>query len=82
MACKPKAFWFHYNKPESRKQQRNVLTVHVNGGCNLVHAIDCSVPLKTRDRKQQPRCVLSGRGFVSFRTGDDGSITAIIRGKQ
>ncbi len=58
------AFWFHYNKPESRKQHRNVLTIHYSGACHLVHDIDCRVPISTRHRKDQPRCVLAGKGVV------------------
>lgn len=53
-------FWFHYNKPASRAQQRNVLTVHYRGACHLVTGIDCQVPIATRDRTSQPRCVMAG----------------------
>jgi hypothetical protein len=58
------AFWFHYNKPESLKRRRNVLTVHYQGKCHMVEAIDCQVPIKTKDRKSQPRCVMSGKGVM------------------
>ena len=66
---KPRVFWFHYNKPESRKQGRNVLTVHYAGQCHLVHDIACSVPVSTRHRKTQPHCVIAGVGVVSVEGG-------------
>jgi len=53
-------FWFHYNKPESRKLGRNVLTVHFNNACHFVTGLRCNVPISTRDRKAQPRCVMAG----------------------
>jgi hypothetical protein len=53
-------FWFHYNKPESRKLGRNVLTVHFQNACHFVTGLDCRVPIATRDRKAQPRCVMAG----------------------
>jgi hypothetical protein len=58
---KLRAFFFHYNKPASLAQKRNVLTVHWQGACHLVHAIDCRVPIMTRNRTTQPRCVMAGR---------------------
>jgi len=60
------AFWFHYNKPESRKRGKNVLTIHYRGVCHLVESIECNVPIKTRDRKDQPRCVMAGTGVLSI----------------
>lgn len=69
MSDQPRAFWFHYNKPESRKQGRNVLTVHYDGKCHLVHDLDIRVPIKTRHRKMQPRCVLVGRGVLRIEDG-------------
>lgn len=54
-------FFFHYNKPESRRQGRNVLTVHAKGVCHLVNHIKCDVPIETHARKTQPFCVIKGR---------------------
>ena len=68
-------FWFHYNKPASRAQQRNVLTVHYRGACHLATGIECRVPITTRDRTRQPRCVMAGEaGAIEIRNG-----TAIIQ---
>lgn len=53
-------FWFHYNKPASQAQQCNVLTIHYRGACHLVTGIDCRVPIATRSRTSQPRCVMAG----------------------
>lgn len=57
---KPFKFWFHYNKPQSLQQKCNVLTVHFKNACHFVTGIDCRVPIETRNRKVQPRCVMSG----------------------
>lgn len=63
------AFWFHYNKPASARAGRPVLTVHYRGACHLVNDIECNVPTRTRTRKTQPRCVVTGRGIVVIREG-------------
>lgn len=70
-----RAFWYHYNKPESRRQKRNVLTLHCKGQCLLVYDIDCRVPTKTRHRKTQPHCGLAGHGRVHI-TGKTALIAA------
>jgi len=53
-------FFFHFNKPESKKQNRNVLTVHWKGSCIPVNAIDCQVATETHDKISQPTCVVRG----------------------
>ena len=55
-----KRVWFHYNKPESVKQGKNVLTVHWEDTCYMVNSIECEVPIETHNRKAQPRCILRG----------------------
>jgi hypothetical protein len=64
-----RSFWFHYNKPESRKQGCNILTIHCGGLCHLVSDIECQVPVYTRHRKSQPYCVMAGRGVVFVTDG-------------
>lgn len=59
-----RVFWFHYNKPESLRQKKNILTVHQSGVCHLVTGIKCNVPIETVNRKTQPRCVLRGKGVI------------------
>lgn len=66
---KPRAFWFHYNKPESRKRNRPVLTIHYKDQCILVENIECYVNVKTRVRKSQPYCVLAGKGVIHIKNG-------------
>ena len=75
-----RAFWFHYNKPASAQQKRNVLSLHFMGKCHLVHDIEVDVPLKTRHRKEQPRCVLAGVGVVELRETESGILAVIARG--
>lgn len=64
-----KAFWFHYNKPASQKAGCPILTVHAAGVCHLVKAIDCEVPIQTRIRTSQPRCVMVGKGVIRITEG-------------
>ena len=59
---KARRFFFHYNKPESRKQGRNVLTVHWQNSCIPVNNIKVNVPTESHKQKQQPNCVI--RGFA------------------
>jgi hypothetical protein len=61
-----KAFWFHYNKPESRKAGHPVMTLHYEGKCHYVRSIVCDVPTKTRERNSQPHVVVVGKGVVEF----------------
>jgi hypothetical protein len=67
------AFWFHYNKPASRKMGAPVLTLHYQGACHFVRRIDCRVPVQTRERKRQPHLVMAGKGNVTI-----SSNTAVI----
>lgn len=64
-----KAFWFHYNKPMSAKAGHPILTIHYSGACHFVTEIDCEVPIKTRIRKSQPRCVIAGKGIIEIKDG-------------
>jgi hypothetical protein len=57
-------FWFHYNKPASKARQCNVLTIHYLGACHLVTGIDCQVPIVTKARTRQPRCVMAGEADI------------------
>lgn len=76
---KKRRFFFHYNKPASVAQGRNVLTVHWRGACHLVHHIQCYVPIETKARKSQPRCVMQGIALrVVFDTTLDGQDRATI----
>lgn len=61
-----KRFFFHYNKPESKKQNKNVLTVHWQDRCVPVNSIKCAVPIETHNRKNQPYCVM--RGWAKYVT--------------
>lgn len=68
------AFWFHFNKPETRKRGVPVMTVHYKGQCLMVESIDCAVPVKTRARRQQPVIVVAGDGEATVTNG-----VAVIR---
>lgn len=64
-----RVFFFHYNKPASRAAGEARLSVHQSGRCHIVQAIDCRVPVQSRNRRTQPRCVLAGRGSVTVVDG-------------
>jgi hypothetical protein len=64
------AFFFHYNKPASQSAGEPRLTVHFRDTCHIVSSIECRVPIKSRNRRTQPRCVMSGRAStVTIRKG-------------
>lgn len=53
-------FWYHYNKPASRKHGYPLMTVHFKGQCMLTTQVHCNVPSQTHRRKRQPRMVVRG----------------------
>jgi hypothetical protein len=71
-------FWFHFNKPASRKAGHPVMTVHTGGKCLLVRAIVCKGPTCTRERPTQPRMVIAGQGNVVVTEDAAGNRTATI----
>ncbi len=56
-----RSFWFHYNKPASRRRGKPTATVHLGGRCVLVDHVIPHVPVRSRARKSQPHWVLAGR---------------------
>lgn len=53
-------FFFHYNKPESKKRGIPTITLHNKGKCLLINNVICNVPTYGKIRKQQPRFVIAG----------------------
>lgn len=74
LLLKPRAFFFHYNKPASLAAKRPVISVHQDKVCHLTGNVDCRVPVQGRIRKTQPYFVMAGKGCV--RVDDKG--TAMI----
>ena len=72
------SFFFHYNKPLSQQRGRNVLSIHFKNACHFVEGLKCNVPIATRNRKTQPRCVMSGMASTIQLLDINGSPTAII----
>ena len=67
MKSEKRSFFFHYNKPASQQAGEPRLSLHWKDRCEIVTAIDCRVPVRTRNRKTQPRCVMAGKAtFVIF----------------
>jgi len=76
---KNRVFFFHYNKPASQAQKKNVLTVHWKGACCLAHHIKCFRPVETAHRKSQPRCVIKGKAeSIAFSLTESGETLATI----
>ncbi len=76
---KLKTFYYHYNKPASRKAGRAVLTLHYNKTCHLINGLSCYVSTYTEERKKQPRLVIKGHAHdIDFNFGGD-TVTAVIR---
>ena len=59
-ATKKRRFFYHYNKPASRKAGLPILTLHWQNKCHQVHKIKCQVETETHNQKQQPNCVVRG----------------------
>jgi len=78
MENKPKRFFFHYNKPESHKQGRNVLTVHWKNACIPVNHLKIDVPIESHTQKSQPHCVMRGFAKSVEITEENNQKTAFI----
>ena len=77
-----KRFFYHYNKPESVRQNCNVLTLHWRDTCYLVNDIEVQAHTETHSQKHQPRCIMRGwaRGVVISKT-DKGLTKAVVYGE-
>lgn len=53
--------YFHYNKPASLKAGKPQLSVHYKNICYIIEGLKCNIPIETRIRKTQPRCVMAGK---------------------
>jgi hypothetical protein len=53
-------FWFHYNKPASKKVGRPQITIHFNKQCCIVDNLVCNVKTFGRTKNQQPYFVIAG----------------------
>ena len=54
-------FYFHYNKPASKKFGKPQLSIHYKKTCYIVDYIKCEVPTYSHNRNKQPHCVIKGR---------------------
>ncbi len=55
------AFYFHFNKPASKKAGKPQISIHYKGQCFIVDNIQCSVATKGKIRKRQPYFVMTGK---------------------
>jgi hypothetical protein len=61
---KTKRFFFHYNKPESKKQGRNVMTLHWEDTCIMVNGVEThGADIQSHKQNRQPHCII--RGFAT-----------------
>lgn len=56
-----KSFFFHYNKPQSKKLDKPIISLHFNNKCHLVSGMTVNVPTKAMFHKQQPRFTINGK---------------------
>jgi len=56
-------FWYHYNKPASKKAGHPLFTVHYRNKCWITKSIVCSVSTETHTRKRQPYAVVRGHCY-------------------
>lgn len=62
------AFFYHYNKPASKKCGIPMISLHYRDRCLLVKNIVINVPTRGRINKRQPHFVVTGRAeSVSIR---------------
>lgn len=65
-----RAFWFHYNKPASRKEGKPQITIHYKSACHIVDNVVCLVHTQGRIRNKQPHWVMAGKcNFIRFKDG-------------
>ena len=57
---KQRKFFLHYNKPLSQQRGEMWMSVHFRDTCNFVKHVRCEVPIWSKQRKRQPRCVMEG----------------------
>lgn len=71
-------FYFHYNKPASKKAGAPKLSIHHKGLCYLVDSLICHVSIESKNNKRQPHCVMQGFGQVIRLDNEDSKIRAHI----
>lgn len=59
--AKLKRFFFHYNKPESKKAGKPIISVHYDKTCFFVENIICDVATTGKINKRQPLFVITGK---------------------
>lgn len=67
---KPRVFWYHFNKPETLRQHRPIMTVHINGECLQCQHLSVQAPCQMVVRKIQPVVVMHGHTMGYTQTGD------------
>lgn len=78
-ANKPSSFYFHYNKPASLKFKKPKLSIHFKNKCYIVDFITCNVKINSRNRKSQPRCVMSGKANELIINNNNGDYKGILK---
>ena len=53
-------FFFHYNKPASRKAMRPIISLHWKGKCYTVSDLVVYTPVWSKFNKRQPHFVMQG----------------------
>jgi hypothetical protein len=66
-----KKVFIHYNKPKSQQLGHMVMSVHFNNTCYMVRNVKVNVPIWSKERKKQPRCVMEGYCTAVEINGDE-----------
>lgn len=72
---KPRKVFFHYNKPLSLQRGEMWMSVHFRQTCHMVRHVRCEVPIWSKQRKRQPRCVMEGYAHDVTVKNDEALIT-------
>lgn len=78
MNVRKKSFFFHYNKPLSKKQNRPVISIHYNGKCIFVNNLVVSVPTHGKIKKTQPMFIVCGKCSDVLIEDNNGFLVATI----
>lgn len=68
-SSRPRAFFYHYNRPASVAAGKPQISIHHSGRCHIVDRLDCKAPARSRIRQKQPRFVMAGSGHLQIEDG-------------
>lgn len=73
-----KIFYFHYNKPASKKAGKPQISIHYKKTCYIVDNVDCRVPTIGKINKRQPFFVMKGKCETFIIEYDNGKSIGLL----